>query len=163
VRDPVETDLGDAESCAHRVEILGVIAGRVEDSLRADDRGAVTCEGGVLLDARIHRALQGRTADDARLARAAVVERDEGVAGEEEPQGEAATHEVRQGSSAGVRFPGPVSATELELGVFDSVRVIGSGRVGSAISARLRERGIAVSETPELILLCVPDEAIADV
>src|SRR5207245_1089605 len=82
---PVETDLGDAESCAHRVEILGVIAGRVEDSLRADDRGAVTCEGGVLLDARIHRALQGRTADDARLARAAIVERDEGVAGEQEP------------------------------------------------------------------------------
>jgi predicted short-subunit dehydrogenase-like oxidoreductase (DUF2520 family) len=47
--------------------------------------------------------------------------------------------------------------------VFDSIRVIGAGRVGSAISARLRERGIVVSETPVLVLLCVPDEVIAEV
>jgi predicted short-subunit dehydrogenase-like oxidoreductase (DUF2520 family) len=47
--------------------------------------------------------------------------------------------------------------------VFNSVRVIGSGRVGSAVSARLEERGIAVAEQGELVLLCVPDEALREV
>jgi predicted short-subunit dehydrogenase-like oxidoreductase (DUF2520 family) len=47
--------------------------------------------------------------------------------------------------------------------VFDSVQVIGSGRVGSAVSARLRERGLAVGQGGELVLLCVPDGAIAEV
>jgi predicted short-subunit dehydrogenase-like oxidoreductase (DUF2520 family) len=47
--------------------------------------------------------------------------------------------------------------------VFDSIHVIGSGRVGSAVSARLRERGIPVRESAELVLLCVPDVAIAEV
>src|SRR2546425_3359454 len=47
--------------------------------------------------------------------------------------------------------------------MFDAVQVIGSGRVGSALSARLRERGIAVAEQGELVLLCVPDGAIAEV
>jgi len=47
--------------------------------------------------------------------------------------------------------------------VIERVHVIGSGRVGSAISARLRERGIAVDEDdPDIVLLCVPDTAIAD-
>jgi predicted short-subunit dehydrogenase-like oxidoreductase (DUF2520 family) len=48
--------------------------------------------------------------------------------------------------------------------VIESVHVIGSGRVGSAVSARLLERGIAVdSESePDIVLLCVPDTAIAD-
>jgi predicted short-subunit dehydrogenase-like oxidoreductase (DUF2520 family) len=47
--------------------------------------------------------------------------------------------------------------------VFETVHVIGSGRVGSAVGARLRERGIAVREGGELVLLCVPDAAIAEV
>ena len=47
--------------------------------------------------------------------------------------------------------------------MLDSVKVIGSGRVGSAIAARLSERGLAVREPSELVLLCVPDEAIAEV
>jgi predicted short-subunit dehydrogenase-like oxidoreductase (DUF2520 family) len=47
--------------------------------------------------------------------------------------------------------------------VFDTVHVIGSGRVGSALSARLRERGIAVSDDGDLVVLCVPDAAIAEV
>jgi predicted short-subunit dehydrogenase-like oxidoreductase (DUF2520 family) len=48
--------------------------------------------------------------------------------------------------------------------VIDSVNVVGAGRVGSAIAARLRERGIAVrDENVDLVLLCVPDRAIADV
>jgi predicted short-subunit dehydrogenase-like oxidoreductase (DUF2520 family) len=48
--------------------------------------------------------------------------------------------------------------------VIETVHVIGSGRVGSAVSARLRERGIAVGEEdPDVVLLCVPDTAIADV
>jgi predicted short-subunit dehydrogenase-like oxidoreductase (DUF2520 family) len=42
------------------------------------------------------------------------------------------------------------------------VRVIGTGRVGTAVAARLRERGI-VEHDPELVLLCVPDGAIAEV
>jgi predicted short-subunit dehydrogenase-like oxidoreductase (DUF2520 family) len=55
--------------------------------------------------------------------------------------------------------------------MIDSICVVGAGRVGSALAARLRERGLPVSVTGrELevgsaghILLCVPDGAIADV
>jgi predicted short-subunit dehydrogenase-like oxidoreductase (DUF2520 family) len=47
--------------------------------------------------------------------------------------------------------------------MFDNVTVIGAGRAGSAIAARLRERGIAVGDDGQLRLLCVPDRAIADV
>ena len=47
--------------------------------------------------------------------------------------------------------------------MFESITVIGSGRVGSAVSARLRERGIPVGPDGELVLLCVPDEAIPGV
>jgi predicted short-subunit dehydrogenase-like oxidoreductase (DUF2520 family) len=48
--------------------------------------------------------------------------------------------------------------------VFKTVHVIGSGRVGSAVSARLRERGLELrDEASELILLCVPDSAIPEV
>jgi predicted short-subunit dehydrogenase-like oxidoreductase (DUF2520 family) len=47
--------------------------------------------------------------------------------------------------------------------MFDSVHVIGSGRVGSAVSARLKERGLSAREEAELVLLCVPDSAIAEV
>ena len=47
--------------------------------------------------------------------------------------------------------------------MFENVTVIGAGRAGSAIAARLRERGIAVGDDGELRLLCVPDRAIAEV
>ena len=49
--------------------------------------------------------------------------------------------------------------------MIDDVVVIGTrGRVGSAVSARLTERGIAVREDgAALFLLCVPDRAIAEV
>jgi predicted short-subunit dehydrogenase-like oxidoreductase (DUF2520 family) len=45
------------------------------------------------------------------------------------------------------------------------VHVIGAGgRVGSAVSARLRERGVAVGgDDPDLVLLCVPDSAVGEV
>ena len=47
--------------------------------------------------------------------------------------------------------------------MIERVHVIGSGRVGSALSARLHERGVAVGEDdPDVVLLCVPDTAIAD-
>ncbi len=46
--------------------------------------------------------------------------------------------------------------------MFSDVTVIGAGRAGSAIAARLRERGIPVRPDGELRLLCVPDRAIAD-
>ncbi len=45
-----------------------------------------------------------------------------------------------------------------------SVNVVGRGRVGSAIVARLAERGFELREEgAELVLLCVPDRAIAGV
>ncbi len=45
-----------------------------------------------------------------------------------------------------------------------SVHVVGAGRVGSALAARLAERGLLVADRgPELVLLCVPDRAIAEV
>jgi len=45
-----------------------------------------------------------------------------------------------------------------------SVNVIGRGRVGSALAARLEERGVELREdAAELTLLCVPDTAIRDV
>jgi predicted short-subunit dehydrogenase-like oxidoreductase (DUF2520 family) len=47
--------------------------------------------------------------------------------------------------------------------MFEDVTVIGAGRAGSAIAARLRERGVAVRDDAELRLLCVPDRAIAEV
>jgi predicted short-subunit dehydrogenase-like oxidoreductase (DUF2520 family) len=48
--------------------------------------------------------------------------------------------------------------------MFNRVRVIGKGRVGSAISARLAERGVELREdNAELVLLCVPDSAIPEV
>ena len=48
--------------------------------------------------------------------------------------------------------------------MIERVHVIGSGRVGSAVTARLREQGLAVgADEPELVLLCVPDTAIAQV
>jgi predicted short-subunit dehydrogenase-like oxidoreductase (DUF2520 family) len=47
--------------------------------------------------------------------------------------------------------------------MFESVTVIGAGRAGTTIAARLRERGLAVRDDGELRLLCVPDRAIADV
>ncbi len=46
--------------------------------------------------------------------------------------------------------------------MFKSVNVIGRGRVGSAVAERLEERGVELREDAELVLLCVPDAAIAD-
>ena len=45
----------------------------------------------------------------------------------------------------------------------ENVNAIGRGRVGSAVAARLEERGVALREDAELTLLCVPDTAIRDV
>jgi predicted short-subunit dehydrogenase-like oxidoreductase (DUF2520 family) len=46
----------------------------------------------------------------------------------------------------------------------ESVNVIGRGRVGSALAARLQERDVPLRERDaELTLLCVPDTAIRDV
>jgi predicted short-subunit dehydrogenase-like oxidoreductase (DUF2520 family) len=48
--------------------------------------------------------------------------------------------------------------------MFESVNVIGRGRVGSAVAARLEERGVELRDgSAELVLLCVPDAAIRDV
>ena len=53
--------------------------------------------------------------------------------------------------------------------MFERVHVIGTGRAGGAIRARLIERGLRVTDgrepdrDAELVLLCVPDAVIADV
>lgn len=48
--------------------------------------------------------------------------------------------------------------------MIERAQVIGAGRVGSAMAARLRERGLDLSsDDPQLVLLCVPDRAIAEV
>jgi predicted short-subunit dehydrogenase-like oxidoreductase (DUF2520 family) len=48
--------------------------------------------------------------------------------------------------------------------MFESVNVIGRGRVGSAVAARLEELGVALRDDgAELVLLCVPDAVIRDV
>ena len=44
------------------------------------------------------------------------------------------------------------------------VKVVGRGRVGGAFAARLAERGLLVDDgDPDLVVLCVPDAAIATV
>jgi predicted short-subunit dehydrogenase-like oxidoreductase (DUF2520 family) len=49
--------------------------------------------------------------------------------------------------------------------VIETVKIVGaSGRVGSAVGARLRERGLELGDADaELVLICVPDAAIAEV
>ncbi len=53
--------------------------------------------------------------------------------------------------------------------MFSSVRVIGTGRAGGAVAARLRERGVEVKSGREvaadadLVILAVPDNAIREV
>ena len=48
--------------------------------------------------------------------------------------------------------------------MIERAQVIGAGRVGSAMAARLHERGLELSpDEPQLVLLCVPDRAIAAV
>ena len=44
------------------------------------------------------------------------------------------------------------------------VRVVGLGRVGGAIAARLRDNGLLATDgDADLVLICVPDSAIAEV
>ena len=50
--------------------------------------------------------------------------------------------------------------------MFSRVAVIGRGRVGAAVAARLDEQGLLADQTrssADLVLLCVPDAAIAEV
>lgn len=53
--------------------------------------------------------------------------------------------------------------------MFDAVHIIGTGRAGGAIRARLAERGLRVTDgrdpdpAAELVLLCVPDQVIGEV
>jgi predicted short-subunit dehydrogenase-like oxidoreductase (DUF2520 family) len=48
--------------------------------------------------------------------------------------------------------------------VFRIINVVGRGRVGSAVAARLEQRGALLKQDgAELVLLCVPDSAIQDV
>ena len=56
----------------------------------------------------------------------------------------------------------PGIRAELEPMRIESVNVVGRGRVGSAVAARLEERGVALREDDaDIVLLCVPDSAIA--
>ena len=53
--------------------------------------------------------------------------------------------------------------------MFAAIHIIGTGRAGSAVRARLRERGLRVTDgrvpdpAAELVLLCVPDSVIGEV
>lgn len=53
--------------------------------------------------------------------------------------------------------------------MFDAVHIIGTGRAGGAVRARLRERGLRVTDgreaapTADLVLLCVPDGVVSEV
>ena len=49
--------------------------------------------------------------------------------------------------------------------MIENIRIVGAGgRVGSTVSARLAERGVRLDgPEPALVLLCVPDRAIAEV
>jgi predicted short-subunit dehydrogenase-like oxidoreductase (DUF2520 family) len=48
--------------------------------------------------------------------------------------------------------------------MFTSIRIIGRGRVGTAVAARLTARGLRLTDVDaKLVLLCVPDAAISDV
>lgn len=49
--------------------------------------------------------------------------------------------------------------------MIERIRIVGArGRVGSAVSARLAERGIPYdAPDPELVILCIPDRAIDEV
>lgn len=47
--------------------------------------------------------------------------------------------------------------------MFTRITVIGRGRAGGACAARLAERGLLVDDRPDLVLLAVPDAAIAEV
>ncbi|CAN5126586.1 hypothetical protein BH23CHL9_BH23CHL9_05120 [soil metagenome] len=53
--------------------------------------------------------------------------------------------------------------------MFEAIHLIGTGRAGGAIRARLRERGLRVTDgrdpdpAADLVLLCVPDSVIGEV
>jgi predicted short-subunit dehydrogenase-like oxidoreductase (DUF2520 family) len=48
--------------------------------------------------------------------------------------------------------------------MFKSIKIVGHGRAGSALHARLRERGLDWRDgNPDLVVLCVPDAAICAV
>jgi predicted short-subunit dehydrogenase-like oxidoreductase (DUF2520 family) len=49
--------------------------------------------------------------------------------------------------------------------MIENIQIVGArGRVGSTLSVRLAERGFTLdSESPQLVVLCVPDRAIAEV
>ena len=47
--------------------------------------------------------------------------------------------------------------------MFSRIHVVGRGRVGAAIQARLAEQELTADRNPDLILLCVPDQAITEV
>jgi predicted short-subunit dehydrogenase-like oxidoreductase (DUF2520 family) len=48
--------------------------------------------------------------------------------------------------------------------MFTKIQVVGHGRLGSAVSARLAERGfLAGQDDADLVILCVPDRAIHDI
>jgi predicted short-subunit dehydrogenase-like oxidoreductase (DUF2520 family) len=68
--------------------------------------------------------------------------------------------------SLGVHFSAPgIPHGNWSFEVIETVTVIGRGRVGSAVAARLAERGVDVRDSgdADVVLLCVPDSAIAEV
>jgi flavin-dependent dehydrogenase len=60
-------------------------------------------------------------------------------------------------------LPVPGTRKGLEHDMFDTITVIGAGRAGTTIAARLRERGIRGDAAGDLRLDGVADRAIAEV
>src|SRR5919198_1832945 len=66
-------------------------------------------------------------------------------------------------STLGYPIPARYPTRNWSNDMFEDVTVIGAGRAGSTIAARLRERGVPLRDDAELRLLCVPDRAIVEV
>ena len=70
--------------------------------------------------------------------------------------------ERREGRDCGPATDG-FRASEVRCRMFTRVSVVGRGRAGGAIAARLEERGLLADRNPDLVVLAVPDGAIANV
>ena len=155
----------------HGDRFYAIAAGRAAveiDGAESATLGAGDFFGEIALLRDVPRTATVRALDDLEVY---ALERDDFIAA---VTGHAPSHEAAE-SVVAARLPAGATLVGLHFGApgipsgagateVNSIDVIGSGRVGSAVAARLRERGVSVgSGDPELVLLCVPDGAIAEV
>src|SRR5438270_8398399 len=82
IGDAVEGDASESKCRPNRFDVLGMIARRVELPAGPDQSGTIARERLLLLNGEADRPLKDRTVDQTRLARAAIIECEEGVPGE---------------------------------------------------------------------------------